>query len=128
MLDLGEELVGGDAQAEHRQPEHRVVLQRHGVVAQRVRHDLLGEGVLDAVDLDDDTPVLPEDVEVVAPVGTTTYDLARGLRQTSDTGASGESLRGRVNLLNWDGNGSPPGLFPKRTDAAKRTDDAEDGP
>jgi len=62
-----------------------------------------------------------------APVAVETFQALRE-RQTSDTGASGESLRGRVNLLNWDGNGSPPGLFPKRTDAAKRTDDAEDGP
>ena len=22
-------------------------------------------------------------------------------------------MRGRVNLLNWDGNGAPPGLFPR---------------
>jgi nitrate reductase beta subunit len=46
-------------------------------------------------------------------------------RQTSDSAASGESLRGRVNLLNWDGNGSPPGLFPPRDD---RPDTPEEGP
>jgi nitrate reductase beta subunit len=33
-------------------------------------------------------------------------------RQTSDGAASESSLRGRVNLLNWDGNGTPEGLFP----------------
>ena len=33
-------------------------------------------------------------------------------RQTSDGATSDESLRGRVNLLNWDGNGAPEGLFP----------------
>ena len=31
----------------------------------------------------------------------------------ASTTSSGE-LRGRVNLLNWDGNGMPPGLFPTR--------------
>ena len=39
-------------------------------------------------------------------------------RQTSGsatTTASGE-LRGRVNLLNWDGNGAPDGLFPAKGD------------
>jgi nitrate reductase beta subunit len=40
-------------------------------------------------------------------------------RQTSDsatsTTASG-SLRGRVNLLNCDGNGAPDGLFPTKDD------------
>lgn len=33
-------------------------------------------------------------------------------RQTSDEPTGNEELRGRVNLLNWDGNGTPPGLFP----------------
>ncbi|AWB93125.1 nitrate reductase subunit beta [Aeromicrobium chenweiae] len=33
-------------------------------------------------------------------------------RQTSDSPASDETMRGRVNLLNWDGNGHPDGLFP----------------
>ncbi|RYJ05374.1 MAG: nitrate reductase subunit beta, partial [Actinomycetales bacterium] len=35
-------------------------------------------------------------------------------RQTTDGAAGSEELRGRVNLLNWDGNGSPPGLFPEK--------------
>jgi nitrate reductase beta subunit len=34
-------------------------------------------------------------------------------RQTADT-ISGTEKKGRVNLLNWDGKGSPRGLFPKR--------------
>jgi nitrate reductase beta subunit len=38
-------------------------------------------------------------------------------RQTSDdlSGEDGEGrrLKGRVNLLNWDGKGSPRGMFPK---------------
>jgi nitrate reductase beta subunit len=29
--------------------------------------------------------------------------------------AGEQSMRGRVNLLNWDGNGAPPGLFPARS-------------
>lgn len=37
-------------------------------------------------------------------------------RQTSDDLVGGGSKRGRVNLLNWDGKGSPRGLFPKRRD------------
>ena len=41
-------------------------------------------------------------------------------RQTTTTPPAGDELRGRVNLLNWDGNGTPPGLFPRRDDA---TDD-----
>ena len=49
-----------------------------------------------------------------APVAVETFNALRQ-RQTSDsptsTTPSGE-LRGRVNLLNWDGNGAPDGLFP----------------
>ena len=37
-------------------------------------------------------------------------------RQTSDTPSGERSLRNRVNLLNWDGNGSPEGLFPDGRD------------
>jgi len=44
-------------------------------------------------------------------------------RQSTDAPAGEEELRGRVNLLNWDGNGAPPGLFPP-----KRTDQREDEP
>ncbi|WP_243076233.1 nitrate reductase subunit beta [Microbacterium sp. SS28] len=47
------------------------------------------------------------------PVAVETFHALRD-RQTSDQSASGESLRGRVNLLNWDGNGAPAGLFPPR--------------
>ena len=35
-------------------------------------------------------------------------------RQTADTGADPASPRARVNLLNWDGRGTPGGLFPRR--------------
>jgi nitrate reductase beta subunit len=54
------------------------------------------------------------------PVAVETFHALKE-RQTSDAAAGDESLRGRVNLLNWDGNGAPPGLFPPRdtgTDAA----------
>ena len=33
-------------------------------------------------------------------------------RQTSDSLAGPEDRGSRVNLLNWDGKGSPPGMFP----------------
>jgi nitrate reductase beta subunit len=47
-----------------------------------------------------------------APVAVETFNALRQ-RQTSDVAASGPELRTeRVNLLNWDGNGAPPGLFP----------------
>jgi nitrate reductase beta subunit len=47
------------------------------------------------------------------PVAVETFHALRD-RQTADLPASEESLRGRVNLLNWDGNGRPSGLFPER--------------
>ncbi|MFG3260124.1 nitrate reductase subunit beta [Streptomyces sp. NPDC048172] len=39
-------------------------------------------------------------------------------RQTADASAEpgGDRTKGRVNLLNWDGNGRPDGLFPERGD------------
>ncbi|HET7477803.1 MAG TPA: nitrate reductase subunit beta [Dermatophilaceae bacterium] len=40
-------------------------------------------------------------------------------RQTSDRLVSGGDKRGRVNLLNWDGKGSPDGLFPDRDGEAR---------
>ncbi|MEO9246730.1 nitrate reductase subunit beta [Citricoccus nitrophenolicus] len=41
--------------------------------------------------------------------------LALQARQTADDPTGNTQLAGRVNLLNWDGNGSPEGLFPERT-------------
>ncbi len=41
-------------------------------------------------------------------------------RQTADTLVTGDSKRGRVNLLNWDGKGRPGGLFPKRDKESKK--------
>jgi nitrate reductase beta subunit len=49
------------------------------------------------------------------PVAVETYHALRQ-RQTSDAPTGSEELRGRVNLLNWDGNGAPEGLFPPRHD------------
>ena len=46
-----------------------------------------------------------------APVSVETFHALKQ-RQTSDTAASAASLAGRVNLLNWDGNGIPNGMFP----------------
>jgi nitrate reductase beta subunit len=40
-------------------------------------------------------------------------------RQTSDTASSAVTLRNRVNLLNWDGNGAPAGLFPETRDVPR---------
>ena len=48
-----------------------------------------------------------------APVAVETFQALK-LRQTADHPADSERLRGRVNLLNWDGNGNPEGLFPDR--------------
>jgi nitrate reductase beta subunit len=45
-------------------------------------------------------------------------------RQTSDTMAAPGVKAQRVNLLNWDGKGAPPGLFPERDSS---TDDAGGG-
>jgi nitrate reductase beta subunit len=50
-----------------------------------------------------------------APVAVETFNALKQ-RQTTDSPTSSEELRGRVNLLNWDGNGAPPGLFPARPD------------
>ena len=50
-----------------------------------------------------------------APVAVETFQALKQ-RQTSDIPASDEALRGRVNLLNWDGNGAPPGMFPERNE------------
>ena len=46
-----------------------------------------------------------------SPVAVETFQALQQ-RQTSELTASGDQLRGRVNLLNWDGNGTPEGLFP----------------
>ncbi|TDE88880.1 nitrate reductase subunit beta [Occultella glacieicola] len=45
-------------------------------------------------------------------------------RQTSDFGTDPSDKAARVNLLNWDGNGSPSGLFPRRR-SEDRADEAD---
>ncbi len=47
-----------------------------------------------------------------SPVAVETFQALKQ-RQTSDATVAADDLRGRVNLLNWDGNGAPEGLFPK---------------
>lgn len=49
----------------------------------------------------------------LTPVAVENFQMLKQ-RQTSDELAGGGSGKGRVNLLNWDGKGSPRGLFPKR--------------
>ena len=53
------------------------------------------------------------------PVAVETFQALKQ-RQTSDSSASGSNLKGRVNLLNWDGNGSPEGLFPEHSSVGKK--------
>jgi nitrate reductase beta subunit len=52
-----------------------------------------------------------------SPVAVETFQALRQ-RQTSETSVSGEELQGRVNLLNWDGKGTPEGIFPKHEEPA----------
>lgn len=47
----------------------------------------------------------------LTPVSVETFHALQQ-RQTSDNPASDSTLRGRVNLLNWDGHGRPDGMFP----------------
>src|SRR5262249_40197605 len=49
------------------------------------------------------------------PVAVETFHALqqRQVRETAGAGARGGGGRSRVNLLNWDGNGSPEGLFPE---------------
>lgn len=53
----------------------------------------------------------------LTPVSVETFHALRQ-RQTSDTPTSDDTLRGRVNLLNWDGHGRPDGLFPPTKEEA----------
>jgi nitrate reductase beta subunit len=48
-----------------------------------------------------------------APVAVESFHALRE-RQQGDDLDDADELRGRVNLLNWDGKGTPDGLFPKR--------------
>ncbi|WP_182906884.1 nitrate reductase subunit beta [Microbispora sp. H13382] len=50
-----------------------------------------------------------------APVAVENFHALKERQATDDLDRADE-LRGRVNLLNWDGKGTPDGLFPKRKD------------
>jgi nitrate reductase beta subunit len=54
------------------------------------------------------------------PVAVETFQALKQ-RQTTDEPSGDDSLRGRVNLLNWDGNGTPSGLFPRRPGSKEET-------
>ena len=58
------------------------------------QHDLFGEGS-----------------GVPTPIAVENFQMLQD-RQTSDSLAGPDNKGARVNLLNWDGKGSPPGLFP----------------
>jgi nitrate reductase beta subunit len=60
-----------------------------------------------------------------SPIAVENFQMLRN-RQTSDTVAAPDDKGTRVNLLNWDGKGTPSGLFPPRPDAAEG--DATAGP
>jgi nitrate reductase beta subunit len=64
------------------------------------QHDLFGEGS------GAPTPIAVENFQMLQD------------RQTSDSLAGPEAKSGRVNLLNWDGKGSPGGLFPPKGDGS----------
>ncbi|ANY24574.1 nitrate reductase subunit beta [Gordonia terrae] len=55
-----------------------------------------------------------------APVSVETFHALKQ-RQNTDTAAGEHTMSGRTNLLNWDGNGAPPGLFPERISSASTT-------
>ena len=57
-----------------------------------------------------------------APVSVETFHALRQ-RQTTDTAAGEHTMAGRTNLLNWDGNGAPPGLFPERVPGPSTPDE-----
>ncbi|MCR6688736.1 nitrate reductase subunit beta [Cellulomonas sp.] len=56
------------------------------------------------------------------PVAVETFHALRQ-RQTSEGIAPSDEMKGRVNLLNWDGVGTPPGLFPGKDAPPPRADD-----
>ena len=53
------------------------------------------------------------------PIAVENFQMLRD-RQTSDTVASPEGKASRVNLLNWDGKGTPAGLFPPKDEEPER--------
>ncbi|HEX8973234.1 nitrate reductase subunit beta [Oryzihumus sp.] len=53
------------------------------------------------------------------PVAVESYQALKQ-RQTADRSTDPEDKARRVNLLNWDGKGTPEGLFPERTEEERR--------
>ena len=53
-----------------------------------------------------------------APIAVENFQMLR-TRQTTDAIVDPADRAARVNLLNWDGKGRPPGLFPPRADAGE---------
>jgi nitrate reductase beta subunit len=58
---------------------------------------------------------------VPTPIAVENFQMLRD-RQTADTVASPGDKGARVNLLNWDGKGSPQGLFPPRPEDTAKGD------
>jgi nitrate reductase beta subunit len=62
----------------------------------------------------------------VTPIAVENFHMLAG-RQRGDTLAAPGTKNERVNLLNWDGKGSPQGLFPSRDSAGGPAPDADAG-
>jgi nitrate reductase / nitrite oxidoreductase, beta subunit len=58
----------------------------------------------------------------LTPIAVENFQMLKD-RQTSETIASPDDKAVRVNLLNWDGKGTPTGLFPRRPDEPGHSDD-----
>jgi nitrate reductase beta subunit len=61
-----------------------------------------------------------------APIAVENFAMLQA-RQTTDTLAAPAGKASRVNLLNWDGKGSPPGLFPPKPDDDVRPGEETEG-
>jgi nitrate reductase beta subunit len=66
-----------------------------------------------------DQALLGEGAGYPTPVAVENFRMLQD-RQTSDTLAAPDDKASRVNLLNWDGKGTPEGLFPPRGDGGER--------
>lgn len=60
------------------------------------------------------------------PIALENFRMLRD-RQTADTLGNPDTRQGRVNLLSWDGKGSPPGLFPDQVESRGLPPDEEPG-
>ena len=60
-----------------------------------------------------DQALLGEGAGYPTPVAVENFRMLQD-RQTSDTLAAPDDKASRVNLLNWDGKGTPEGMFPPR--------------